>query len=113
MPAPPVTGRVLSDRYLLLEQIGGGGMGQVYRGEHIRLGTPVAIKTMHPHFAANPEDRRRFLREARAASLLRHPNVVQVLDCDEDAGLVYLVMSDPSLREDLHALRVNQAAGQS
>jgi len=83
---------LLSGKYLLLSKLGAGGMGLVYKGEHVLLGTPVAIKTMHPHIAANPDDRRRFLREGRAASLLRHPNVVQVLDCAEDAGLVYLVM---------------------
>ncbi|EYF07098.1 Hypothetical protein CAP_0577 [Chondromyces apiculatus DSM 436] len=91
-PQPPTEGRILSGRYRLFHVLGTGGMGQVFRGEHLRIGTPVAIKTMHAHLAVSPEDRRRFLREARAASLLRHPNVVQVLDSDEDNGLAYLVM---------------------
>jgi serine/threonine-protein kinase len=90
--APPESGRILSEKYLLLDQLGEGGMGRVYKGEHLLLGVPVAIKTMHPHIAVVEADRRRFLREARAASLLRHPNAVQVLDCAEDAGLPYLVM---------------------
>ncbi|WP_437757868.1 serine/threonine-protein kinase [Sorangium sp. So ce1389] len=89
-------GRVLGGKYNLVRLLGAGGMGEVYEAEHVLLGVPVAVKTMHPHIAALPESRRRFLREARAASRLVHRNVVKVLDLggDEDGGdgLIYLVM---------------------
>lgn len=86
------TGRVLSGRYLLKKPLGTGGMGEVYEAEHLALGTQLAIKIMHPHIAAQPDYVRRFSREARAASLLRHKNVVQVLDFGEDQGIFFLVM---------------------
>lgn len=84
--------RILAGRYLLKNPLGSGGMGEVYEAEHIALGTRLAIKIMHPHIAAQPDYVRRFSREARAASLLKHPNVVQVLDFGQDQGLFYLVM---------------------
>ncbi len=87
-----LTGHILSGRYFLKTPLGSGGMGEVYEAEHIALGTRVAIKIMHPHIAAQPDYVRRFSREARAASLLKHPNVVQVLDFGEEQGLFYLVM---------------------
>ncbi|MGK3996259.1 serine/threonine-protein kinase [Sorangium sp. So ce1024] len=89
-------GRVLDGKYNLVRLLGAGGMGEVYEAEHVLLGVPVAVKTMHPHIASYPESRRRFLREARAASRLVHRNVVRVLDLggddDEDDGVIYLVM---------------------
>jgi eukaryotic-like serine/threonine-protein kinase len=93
-PEPPSSelGRVLGGKYNLVRRLGAGGMGKIYRAEHVLLGVPVAVKTMHPHVAMLTENRRRFLREARAASALKHPNVVQVLDFGEDDGVPYLVM---------------------
>jgi serine/threonine-protein kinase len=85
-------GRVLSGKYKLLTPLGSGGMGEVYKAEHVALGTPLAVKTMHPHIAAQPDLARRFGREANAASRLRHPNVVEVRDYGEDEGLFYIVM---------------------
>ncbi|WP_437679233.1 serine/threonine-protein kinase [Sorangium sp. So ce131] len=89
-------GRVLGGKYNLVRLLGEGGMGAVYEAEHVLLGVPVAVKTMHPHLAASADSRRRFLREARAASRLVHRNVVKVLDLggdeDEDDGVIYLVM---------------------
>ncbi|WP_437735777.1 serine/threonine-protein kinase [Sorangium sp. So ce1335] len=89
-------GRVLGGKYNLVRLLGAGGMGEVYEAEHVLLGVPVAVKTMHPHIASYPESRRRFLREARAASRLVHRNVVKVLDLggdeDDGDGLIYLVM---------------------
>jgi serine/threonine-protein kinase len=85
-------GAVLAGRYRLVRVLGEGGMGRVFRAEHVTLGTPVAIKTMHAHVAATADYARRFTREARAASLLAHPNVVRVLDFGDDAGRLYLVM---------------------
>jgi len=85
-------GRILSGKYKLIKLLGSGGMGEVYEGEHVMLSTPVAVKTMHPHIAAQPDLARRVGREAHAASRLRHPNVVHVLDYGEDEGLFHIVM---------------------
>jgi serine/threonine-protein kinase len=85
-------GRVVAGRYRLLRPLGSGGMGEVYVADHLTLGIRVAVKTMHEHVAAEPENIRRFAREAHAVSKLSHPNVVRVLDCGEDNGLLYIAM---------------------
>jgi len=91
-PEGPPLGAVLADKYEIVRVIGAGGMGRVYKGQHLSLGVPVAIKTMHHRYAGLPEYVRRFRREAHAISLLSHPNVVRVLDFGEDAGTLFLVM---------------------
>ncbi|MRG96532.1 serine/threonine-protein kinase [Polyangium spumosum] len=85
-------GLVLGDKYRLLARIGAGGMGEVYRGEHVTLRMPVAVKLLHYKIALEPDYVRRFYREARAATLLDHPNVVRVIDFGEDHGIPFLVM---------------------
>ena len=87
-----LTGRVLANKYELGARLGVGGMGEVYRASHLALGIDVAVKVMHPHVAREDEYMRRFRREAHAASLLAHRNVVRVLDFGEDDGLLFLVM---------------------
>jgi serine/threonine-protein kinase len=88
----PFVGRTLDGRYEVLERLGAGGVGVVYRGRQVQLGRLVAIKVMQQHAAALPEWRRRFQREAKALSALAHPNVVTVTDSGIDAGVPYLVM---------------------
>lgn len=98
--APPIprerggahVGLVLGGKYRLLARIGSGGMGEVYRAEHVTLRMPVAVKLLHYNIAIEPDYVRRFYREARAATLLNHPNVVRVLDYGDDDGLPFLVM---------------------
>ncbi len=86
-------GRTIAGKYRIIERIGAGGMGEVYRGEHITLHMPVAIKVLHTHRAAEPDIVRRFYREARASAQLNHPHVVRVLDFgNEGDALPYLVM---------------------
>jgi serine/threonine-protein kinase len=85
-------GRVVAGRYRLREPLGSGGMGEVYVADHLTLGVRVAVKTMHEHVAVEPENIRRFAREAHAVSKLSHPNVVRVLDCGEDEGLLFIAM---------------------
>jgi len=87
-----LSGRTFHGRYRLEHLLGSGGMGNVYVGRHLNLDMPIAVKIMHPHVAAVPEFARRFRREARAASLLHHRNVVQVLDFGADGQQLYLVM---------------------
>ena len=85
-------GRVLAGKYELVRLLGAGGMGLVWKAQHLSLGVSVAVKTMHPHVAMQEEYVRRFRREAHATSLMNHPNVVRVLDFGEEGGLLYLVM---------------------
>lgn len=85
-------GQVLAGKYELVALLGMGGMGKVYRGQHLGLGVPVAVKTMHPEIAASSDYIRRFRREAHAASVLNHPNVVRVLDFGEEGSTLYMVM---------------------
>jgi eukaryotic-like serine/threonine-protein kinase len=92
-PARPVElGTVLAGKYQLERLLGSGGMGKVYKGQHLSLGVPVAVKVMHAHVAMQDEFVRRFRHEAHAASVVSHPNVVRVLDFGEEQGLLYLVM---------------------
>jgi serine/threonine-protein kinase len=85
-------GQVLAGKYELVRQLGQGGMGKVWKGTHLGLGVPIAVKTMHPEIAASKDYVRRFRREAHAASLLNHPNVVRVFDFGEENGTLYMVM---------------------
>lgn len=73
-------------------ELGAGGMGKVYKGHHEGLDKPVAIKVMGGALAADPSGKARFLREARTAAKLDHPNVVRVLDVNEQDGTAYIVM---------------------
>jgi len=103
----PRLGLVLLDRYRVVARAGDGGMGVVYRGEHIALHRRVAIKVLHPELNAVPEVVERFEREARAAAVLEHPNVVAVTDFGRTPdGMLFLVMEyidGESLREALDA----------
>ena len=85
-------GDVISDRYLLEERLGGGGMGQVWRARDQRLQRTVAIKLIAPQFANEPEFLVRFLREAQSIARISHPNVVSVLDFGEADEKPFLVM---------------------
>ncbi|MBI4962602.1 MAG: protein kinase [Desulfomonile tiedjei] len=77
----------------LLYKIGGGGMGGVFKGHHLGLDLPVAVKILHSHLAEkDPVFIKRFIREARAAAKLQHPNIVGVLNVGNEDGLHYIVM---------------------
>src|SRR3954466_14001159 len=67
-------------------------MGVVYRAQHMHLGRTVALKLLNPELAASDEFRERFVREARAAAELEHPNIVPVYDAGEVEGRLYLAM---------------------
>lgn len=83
---------LLAARYRLLRQIGSGGMAIVHEAEDTALGRRVAIKVLHPHFAADDAFVARFEREARAAASLNHPGIVHVYDVGRDDGGYYIVM---------------------
>ena len=78
--------------YRLEEMLGAGGMGDVYRAFDTRLHRTVAIKVLRPDKFLDPERRRRFLQEARAASALNHPNIVTLHDIARDGDIDFLVM---------------------
>jgi len=88
----PRIGTVLHERYRIIERLGDGAMGAVYRGERVKLGRWVAIKFLLEEYAATPDGLRRFEVEARAMSRLAHPNCVAVTDFGVDDGTPYLVM---------------------
>ena len=79
-------------RYDLLNRLGTGGMGTVWRARDVRNGSEVAIKVLHQHLAADADDVRRFQREARVAASIDSPNVVKVLDSGRDGDSYFLVM---------------------
>ncbi len=72
--------------------LGRGGMGSIHRATDVRTGQVVALKCMSAQAAANPEFRRRFLREARAAVAVRHPNIVEIVEVIEHLGAPYIAM---------------------
>src|SRR5215510_14054933 len=89
---PPSPGVVVDSKYRLAERIGGGGMGDVFRAENLIASRPVAIKLLHPELAQNMEVAQRFFQEAQAASRIRHPNVVEVIDAGVGEMGPYIVM---------------------
>ena len=88
----PLLGVMLGD-YRVLERIGEGAMGVVYRGEHPVIGRPVAIKLLKPEFSEDPDHVRRFLEEARSVSAARHPGIIDVFSFGQlPGGRPWLVM---------------------
>ena len=92
-PDDPLIGRTLPGGYLMLELVGIGGMGRVYRAEQTALGRTVAVKIIHPHLVGEENAAARFITESRAASRLNHPNSVGIIDFGKSpGGQMYLVM---------------------
>lgn len=88
----PTGGMVVAERYRLLEPLGAGGMGAVWRAEHVSLRSPVAVKLLNPAIADDPEMLDRFLREAQSAAALRGTYVVQVFDYGVHDGMPFIAM---------------------
>jgi serine/threonine-protein kinase len=85
-------GDLLLGSYVLIERLGAGGMGQVYKARNWKLGKIVALKLIRAERLQNANAIRRFQREARAAAQLNHPNIVHAYDCDEAGDKHFLVM---------------------
>jgi len=101
----PLVGALLDGRYRVQARLARGGMATVYTAVDIRLDRRVAVKVMHPALADDEQFVARFIREAKAAARLSHPNVVPVFDQGADAGSVFLVMeyvAGRTLRDLLH-----------
>jgi serine/threonine protein kinase len=91
LPAPLLEGRSIS-HYRIVERIGRGGMGVVYKAEDLRLRRYVALKLLPGYLAADQEALKRFEREAQAASTLNHPNICTVYEVDEAQGLHFIAI---------------------
>ncbi len=85
-------GKIVDGRYKVMEVVGRGGMGVVYRVEHLRMGKVAAMKVLHRDLVGDSEVVQRFEREASAVSRLHHPHTVQVFDFGTAQGARYLIM---------------------
>jgi len=85
-------GSVIDSRYRIIGELGQGGMGTVYKAEHVTIRRPVALKLLDPLLGKNDASVQRFEREAFAAGRIDHPNCVTVSDFGNDGGVLYLVM---------------------
>lgn len=112
---PNLVGRVIGERYRVEQVVARGGMATVYLALDIRLERKVALKIIHPHLASDNSFRDKFIREARIAAKLSHPNLVNVFDQGEDGELAFMAMeyvSGITLRDalkDFGALDGNRA----
>lgn len=85
-------GKMLGNRYEILEKLGGGGMAIVYKGRDTFLNRFVTIKVLRPEFTSDEDFIKRFRREAQAVARLSHPNIVNIHDVGQEDGIHYLVM---------------------
>ena len=89
----PLIGKTLADRYIIRRKLGEGGMGAVYLATHLLLEKQVALKILHGEFARKPDLVTRFMQEAKAASRIRHENVIDISDFGSTPdGLVFFAM---------------------
>lgn len=110
-------GHIVRNKYRIVRKLGQGGMGVVYLAEHLMLGGEMALKFLATELSRNPQFVKRFRNEARAAYQLRHPNIIEVTDLDqEEDGSLFIAMeymAGPSLRSALReakgALPVDRA----
>jgi serine/threonine-protein kinase len=89
----PLIGATLAGKYHILDRLGSGAMGAIYKATHLNLGKPVVLKVLHPHLLREEAHVQRFKREAKAASRLNQPNCITILDYDKTPdGWSYICM---------------------
>jgi serine/threonine protein kinase len=106
-------GKTIS-HYQILEKLDAGGMGVVYKSRDTHLDRFVALKILPPEKVADPDRRRRFAQEAKAASSLNHPRIITIYDIDEADGVHFIAMEyvDGKTLDQLiprHGMRLNEA----
>jgi tetratricopeptide (TPR) repeat protein len=101
----PLLGRLVAQKYRLRKILGQGGIGRVYLAEQTNLGRRVALKVLHGHLTRDAQVAKRFYREAKSASVLSHPNLLQIIDFGNDDGLLFIVMELINGRDLHHLMR--------
>ena len=102
-------GKKLSNRYLIEEMLGQGGMSAVYKASDPNLKRVVAIKMIHMHLSSDPDFIQRFEQEASGVAQLRHPRIIQVYDFNQDEGVYYMVLEFvPGENLQDHLKRINE-----
>jgi serine/threonine-protein kinase len=108
-PPDPLVGKVLAERFEILERIGDGGTGVVYKAKQLSVDRIIAVKVLGAHVSTDPQWMKRFQLEARAASRLEHPNTVRVIDFGQTReGLLFIAMeylNGRSLRAEIDSVR--------
>ncbi len=97
--------------YQILEKLGEGGMGVVYKAQDLKLDRPVAVKFLSEHLTTCEESKARFIQEAKAAAALNHPNILGVYDIDDEAGKMFFVMEyieGRTLKSHIASLRASE-----
>jgi serine/threonine protein kinase len=102
----PLLGRVIAGNFRIERLLGSGAMGNVYKAEQLSLGKAVAVKVLHAHLMGDEKLVLRFKREAKNASMLNHPNSIQIIDSGQDRdGTLYIAMELLTGRDLAHVIR--------
>jgi len=113
-PKDPLIGQTVAGRYVVLDRVGDGGMGTVYKARQDPVGRMVALKVLLPELTRDELKLKRFINEARILSQLRHPNTVSCIDTGQmDNGRLFIVMEfvhGGTLRDLMDQGRLSQSA---